>query len=150
MLIRHFDPFGRRVPDPMRPGRTAVVTELRPSSSTSLTYTDESGTEFTIPPRSDGWFDVPEEVGRRLCRHRTAGSRGIGGGGFYTDAEVDDKYRLGIIAEQVSPDRTVASPPPSVASPSPAPPAPVVAPSNDEDDEEPEDESLDTDEDDEE
>lgn len=102
MLIRHFDPFGRRVPDPMRPGRTAVVTELRPSKTSTITYVDADGETVLVQPRRDGWFEVPEDVGQRLCQHRTPG-HGVGGGGFYTEAEVDEKYGLGVITEPVAP-----------------------------------------------
>lgn len=104
MLIRHFDPFGRRVPDPMRPGRTALVTELRPSNTTALQYTDASGEVVTLEPRPDGWFTVPHDVGMALCRYRTPG-------GFFSDGEVDEKYRLGMITEEVRP-QTVQEPPP--------------------------------------
>lgn len=94
MQIKHFAMSGRRVPDPMRPGRTAVVGVLRSSGNTSLSHQGK-----TYEPASDGWFEVPHEVGVELCRYRASGS------GFYTRAEVDEETRLGNVEADEAPRR---------------------------------------------
>lgn len=90
MLIQHFTMKGRRVPDPMRPGRTSVVGYLTASGNSELAYTDpNTGDEVTATPDEQGWLEVPHEVGVAICRHRQNGS------GFYTPAEIDESVRLG-------------------------------------------------------
>lgn len=90
MLIQHFSMQTRRVPDPMRPGRTSKVGYLTASNNSELSYTDpHSEEEVTAYPDENGWIEVPHEVGQQLCGFRQAGS------GFYTPAEIDDTVRLG-------------------------------------------------------
>lgn len=92
MQIKHFTMFYRRVPDPMRPGRTSPVGVLRASGNTSLSH---KGTVYE--PEADGWIEVPHHVGEELRRFRAGGS------GFYTRAEVDEEQRLGNVEPE--PDR---------------------------------------------
>jgi hypothetical protein len=90
VLIQHFNMKGRRVPDPMRPGRTSIVGYLSASGNSELSYTDPvSGEEVVAHPDSNGWIEVPHEVGVVLCRFRNRGS------GFYTPDDIDDSVRLG-------------------------------------------------------
>lgn len=89
MLIQHFTMKGRRVPDPMRPGRTSVVGYLTASNNSSLSYNDENGDDVEVKPDKNGWLDVPHEVGEELRKFRNQGS------GFYSPEEIDDSVRLG-------------------------------------------------------
>ena len=92
MLIQHFTMKGRRVPDPMRPGRTSLVGYLSQSGNSGLSYIDPvSEEEVEAKPDENGWIDVPHQVGLDLCRFRNAGS------GFYTPEEIDESVRLGQI-----------------------------------------------------
>lgn len=90
MLIQQFTMKGRRVPDPMNPGRTAIVGYLSAAGNTELAYTDPAtGEDATAHPDENGWLDVPHEIGTQLCSHRQSGS------GFYTPEEIGDEVRLG-------------------------------------------------------
>lgn len=94
MYLKHYHPFAKRVPDPMRPGRTAVVTERRDSGATELTYVDESGKTVRVQPDEAGWFDVPDHAtAERLRKFRH------GGGGWFAPDEVDEDVSLGRITE---------------------------------------------------
>jgi hypothetical protein len=81
MRIQHFTMRHRRVPDPMRPGRTASVGYLVPSGTSAISGLD-------VTPDADGWLDVPHEVAQELCSFRDHGS------GFYTEGEIDEEVRL--------------------------------------------------------
>jgi hypothetical protein len=86
MFVQHFTMTTKRVPDPMRPGRTAPVGVLVPSGNTSISHGGKS-----FAPDDSGWVEVPHEVGVHLCSFRHNGS------GFYTPAEVDEQVRLGFV-----------------------------------------------------
>lgn len=99
MLIKHFRHVNKRVADPLRPGRTSVVYELRPSGASELVYRDATGARVVAKPVQDGWFDVPSDFGIQMCKAHTPD-------GWYTPAEVDEEVRLGRI-EDTPPERPV-------------------------------------------
>lgn len=101
MLIKHFRHVNKRVPDPLRPGRTSVVYELRSSGASSVVYRDAAGKRVEATPVQDGWFDIPDDVAARLCAAHTPD-------GWYTPAEVDEEVRLG----RVEPERPSRGPRP--------------------------------------
>lgn len=51
-----------RVPDPLRPGRTAIIERLEDAGATSISH--HSGGEFKVG--DDGFFDVPADVAKDL------------------------------------------------------------------------------------
>jgi hypothetical protein len=97
MHLKFFAAFPRRVPDPMRPGRTATVHELRDAKGTGYHYTDKAGNPVKLTPDAQGWVEFPHEVGLEVQRFR-----GVGGAGWYTPAEVDEEVELGTILEDVT------------------------------------------------
>jgi hypothetical protein len=107
MLIKHFTPHAKRVMDPLRPGRTGVMQEWRPTGGNQagdgeLRYDDPvTGEEVVAKPDEHGWYTVPHEVGLRLCKFRSPG-------GFFTPAEVDEEVGLGSM-EPVPPPKAAAS-----------------------------------------
>lgn len=108
MLIKHFSSFAQRVPDPMRPGRTAKVGRLRASGSVDpITHPDPSGEgeDIEVWPDENGWYDVPHEVGVQLTRFRDQGS------GFYEHGAVADEAALGNIEGPVDAQPEVETPP---------------------------------------
>jgi hypothetical protein len=103
VLIQHFTMKGRRVPDPLRPGRTAVVGYLASSGNSEVSYADPAtGKSVKAHPDDQGWVDVPFEVGTQLCRFRNQGS------GFYTPEEIDENVRLGSAERPARPERRPA------------------------------------------
>lgn len=61
MYIKHFREVTYRVPDPMRPGHNAFDRRMDASGTYSLTHDGK-----TYNADSDGWIEVPDEVGRRM------------------------------------------------------------------------------------
>lgn len=59
MFIKHFREVTYRVPDPMRPGHSAFDRRMDASGAHRLNHEGKS-----YEADSDGWFDVPDEVGR--------------------------------------------------------------------------------------
>jgi hypothetical protein len=111
MHIKHFTMNGQRVPDPLRPGRTAIVGRLTESGNTSLSH---DGTEYE--PDENGWINVPHEVGLDLIKFRDKGS------GFYTPGDVVDQVRLGALEDADQPV-AVKAPAKKAAEAKSAPPA---------------------------
>lgn len=86
MLVKHYTEVSYRVADPLRPGRTTNTGRLVPSGA--YAHSDPEGGSFQAD--AEGWFDVPEDVGRRMCRIRTGGRSG-----FYGEGEVEEHRRIG-------------------------------------------------------
>lgn len=105
MHIKHFTMTPQRVPDPMRPGKSATIGRLTDSGNSSLSH---QGVNYE--PDENGWFEVPLEVGTELCKFRVKGS------GFYTPGEVVDQVRLGAMENADAP----VPPKPKVAAAKPA------------------------------
>ncbi len=99
MLIKHFTMTGVRVPDPLRPCRTAVLGRLQASGNSALSYVDEAGERVEAKPNRGGWFEVPHEVGTALCKIRTGGS------GFRSPGEVEEELRLGLVDDEPTPPK---------------------------------------------
>ena len=85
MFIKLFRAHGVRVPDPLRPGRSAVVPPLVAAGTAPF---EDAG--VTYAPDDDGWVEVPEELGARLRQFRFPG-----GERFCTPTEVNEEVRLG-------------------------------------------------------
>ncbi len=85
MFLKLFRENPVRVPDPLRPGRTAIVPTLVAAGSGPIS---DGGSTFE--PDADGWIEVPEDVGGRLHRFRFPG-----GERFCTPHEVNEEVRLG-------------------------------------------------------
>lgn len=101
MQIKHFTMFGQRVPDPMRPGRTALVGRLRSSGSVDpISFTNDAGEEVSVDPDRNGFYDVPHGVGQEMCRFRDKGT------GFYEAGQVAEEVRLGNVDEPEPPRRS--------------------------------------------
>ena len=98
MHIKHFTSVAQVVPHPMRPGERVKIFRLVDAHCASLTH---EGVHYE--PDAKGWFNVPEEVGQRLCRYRANRS------GFYHVGEVADAVRMGSIEEFDQPVEATAN-----------------------------------------
>lgn len=61
MFIKHFREVQYRVPDPMRPGHTVFDRRMDSSKTETISHNGK-----TYQSDADGWFDVPDEVGRHM------------------------------------------------------------------------------------
>lgn len=89
MYIKHFREVNFRVPDPMRPGHSAFDRRLDWSKTHSITHEGK-----TYDADSDGWFDVPTEVGVFFVGD---GDRNSGKPGWCTPEMVDEELVAGRI-----------------------------------------------------
>lgn len=84
MHIKHFTRRWRYVPDPMHPGRYVKTPWYVPSGAA---YPIRDGSS-TYPPDANGWHEVPQELGERLCKFRSDGA------GFFQPGQVADTAEL--------------------------------------------------------
>ena len=101
MLIKHYTEVLYRVADPLRPGRTTNTGRLVASGATA-----HSAAGTTFEADEDGWFDVPEDVGRAMCAVRTNGRSG-----FYAEGAVEEHRRIGDLEDEAPRRRGPGRPP---------------------------------------